>query len=77
MCNFHNLESFEFFHYRPIGFIICFIFMMIMIFFCFKGHRWHWFDFRSNQSALDIAKKRYAKGEITKSELDEIKKNIS
>jgi len=28
------------------------------------------------ESALDIAKKRYANGEITKAELDEIKRNL-
>ena len=30
----------------------------------------------SAESALDIAKKRYAAGEITKPELDEISKNL-
>ena len=29
-----------------------------------------------NESALDIAKKRYAKGEITKTEYEQIKKDI-
>ncbi|MDF0534925.1 SHOCT domain-containing protein [Shewanella sp. A32] len=36
-------------------------------------------SYRSNTSEetpLDIAKKRYAKGEITKEELDEIKRNL-
>ncbi len=28
------------------------------------------------ESALDIAKKRYARGEISKDELDEIKRNL-
>jgi putative membrane protein len=30
----------------------------------------------STETALDIAKKRYAAGEITKEELDEIKRNL-
>ncbi len=33
-------------------------------------------DKTSTESALEIAKKRYAKGEINKEQLDEIKRNI-
>lgn len=31
----------------------------------------------SNRSALDIAKERYAKGEITKEQFDQIKRDLS
>ncbi len=33
-------------------------------------------DFPHNESALDILKKRYARGEITKEQFDQMKKDI-
>lgn len=40
------------------------------------GPRGHHRDRRDSETALEILKKRYAKGEITKEEFDQMKKNI-
>ena len=57
-----------------IFFIILFVYLVIAL---FRSHTPNDSDAEEDElSALDILKKRYAKGEITKKEFDQMKKDI-
>lgn len=61
----------------PIIFIVLIIFVVFLA--MARGGRWPaWFDSgrEHGESAIDILNKRYAKGEITKDDFEQMKKDI-
>jgi len=64
--------------------VICMLVMFLFMMFRRSGFRppWgqnsdgHHSDSKNSESPIDILKKRYAKGEITKEEFDQMKKDL-
>ncbi len=57
-----------------VGLIILIVWVVMKI---VKGSSNSWGGTESKNNALDIAKERYAKGEIAKEEFEQIKKDLS
>jgi len=52
------------------------IVLVLILYFAFGRDQWRRYGSDSGDSALEILKKRYAKGEITKEEFEETKKDL-
>lgn len=52
------------------------IMLVIILYFVFGKNNFHRSGSESNDTALEILKKRYAKGEITKGEFDQMKNDL-
>lgn len=62
------------------GFLMMFVFIILgalLVFFIVKSSHHHYSHSQKNSpNALDVAKSRYAKGDITKAEYDVLKKDL-
>ena len=52
------------------------IILLVILYFVFGKNNSRWSRSDSGDTPLELLKKRYAKGEITKEEYDEIKKDL-
>ena len=56
--------------------LVILILIGVLIYFLFKSSKTGGFGQTSNETPLDILKKRYARGEITKEQFEEMKKDL-
>ena len=52
------------------------IILIVVLYLVFGRDHGRWLGHDAGESAIEILKKRYAKGEITKEEFEEMKKNL-
>lgn len=60
----------------PIVFFLFFIFCMAMMFFMMGGRMMHWHRHRDDH-ALDLLKQRFARGEISREEFMQMKRDLT
>jgi putative membrane protein len=56
--------------------LILLVLIIVLIYFLFKSSKTGGFGQASNETPLDILKKRYARGEITKEQFEEMRKDL-
>jgi putative membrane protein len=56
--------------------LVILVLIIVLIYLLFKSSKTGGFGQTSNETPLDILKKRYARGEITKEQFDEMKKDL-
>jgi putative membrane protein len=56
--------------------LVILVLIIVLIYLLFKSSKTGGFGQTSNETPLDILKKRYARGEITKEQFDEMKRDL-
>ena len=56
--------------------LVILVLIIVVIYFLFKSSKTGSFGQTPNETPLDILKKRYARGEITKEQFEEMKKDL-
>ena len=75
---YHNYDPiyYGFLPFHMLGFVFMFVFWGAIIWVLFHFIRNNKHTIRHSSSTIEILKERYAKGEITKEEFKEMKKNL-
>ena len=56
--------------------LVILVLIIVVIYFLFKSSKTGGFGQTPNETPLDVLKKRYAQGEITKEQFEEMKKDL-